>query len=140
MAEEELSVEDRQILQSLVGYGSQIPEGKESVFSFFKHVATADDTTKLGNLSEEELGIPRHPLRTFKNASLLAKNITDYPELADILSTKGEILTSTSLSKDALLVRLAVTQKRELADVTKTRKKNKGMFGFRKKDTDEPME
>ena len=43
---------------------------------------------------------------------------------------KGEILTSTSLSKNAKLITLAITsmQKREMADTTKPKKVNKGWF------------
>lgn len=129
MAEEDnLSLAEQAQLQTLLGYGSQIPEGKENIFSFFKHVATANDTTKLGNLKEEEVGIPKYPLRTYKTGHVLADEITDYPELGGVMKAKGEILTSTSLSKEALLIRLAVTQKKELADVTKVAKKNGGWF------------
>ena len=47
----------------------------------------------------------------------------------------AEITTATSLSKEGFLLRLSVTQKKELADVTAKPKKNKGWF--RKKDSTE---
>jgi len=106
---------------------------KESIQTFFTNVIKADSTTKTGNLSQEELGEPNLPLRSYKELQLFSKEIWGQSEWADYFEKEGEILSSTSLSKDALLLKLAVTTKKELADVTpKERKKNTGWF--KKKD------
>ena len=51
----------------------------------------------------------------------------------DYFKTFGESITSTSLSKDGILIKLSVTSKKELADVSpKAKKSNKGWFTKKK--------
>ena len=124
-----LSPLEKEQVSQLIGYGGALPEGKHNVHSFLNNVATSEDTTKTGNLTADEVGIPKHPLRTFKNLSLIANDIMGNPDIANYYNKKAEILTSTSLSKDAKLLTLAVVQKKEIADTTvKPRKENKGWF------------
>jgi len=107
----------------------QFNEGKQNMHTFFSKVIASDDTTKTGNLSQEELGTPKLPLRTYKELELFCEDIADDEPFAEYFRKMGEIQTSTSLSKDALLLKLAVTMKKELADVTpKQTKKNRGWF------------
>ena len=102
---------------------------KQNVISFFTDIIKADDTTKTGNLELQELGEPRLPLRSLKGLELFSKDIFEDEEWASYFEKKAEILTSTSLSKDAILLKLSVTSKKELADVSpKEKKKNKGWF------------
>jgi hypothetical protein len=103
-------------------------EGKQNAHSFLTNIVKAPDTTKTGNLEEEELGMPKVPVRTFKELGLFSKDVLDQEEWADYFNKMSEIQTSTSLSKKGLLVRLAVTLKKELADMTPTKKTNKGWF------------
>ena len=110
-------------------YGlAPIPEEKHSVHSFLHKVATSDDTTKLGNLSDEEVGLPKLPLRTYKELALFCDEIANMPYFSNYFNKKAEILTSTSLSKDALLLKLAVVIRREQSNILKTPKANKGWF------------
>ena len=106
----------------------QFSQGKQNVHSFFTDIIKSDDTTKVGNLDEDELGKPKLPVRTYKELELFCRDIANNVVFADYLKNLSEIQTSTSLSKDGLLVRLSVTQKKELADVTPSKKKNKGWF------------
>lgn len=104
-------------------------EQKSNLHTFFTNVIKADDTTKTGNLTEEELGMPRLPRRSIGELALFCEKIYNDKGWADYFKDLGEIMTSTSLSKDALLLKLSVTQKKELADVSpKERKKNGGWF------------
>lgn len=107
------------------------------LYSFLNKVATSEDTTKVGNLKEEELGEPSKTLRTYKEMALIAKKLMDNDVLEEYYIAKGEIITSTSLSKDAKLINLAVIQKRVLEDETKPMKENKGWF--KKKDKSEEV-
>lgn len=133
---EDLSETDKEELAKYLGYGSGSPETKHSVHAFLHNVATAEDTTKLGYLKEEEIGIPKHPIRTYKLMGMFAEKVMGNDFLKDYFNAKSEIVTSTSLSRDAKLLTLAVIQKREIADVTKQpRKENKGWF--KKKDQSE---
>lgn len=131
---EDLSDADREELAKYLGYGSSAPETKHSVHAFLHNVATADDTTKLGFLKEEEIGMPRHPIRTYKLMGMFAEKVMGNNFLKEYFNAKSEIVTSTSLSREAKLLTLAVIQKREIADVTKQpRKANAGWFGSKKR-------
>ncbi len=129
MAEEELTEKQaEEMLRSL-------QESKINVASFFRDVVLSEDTTKTGNLSEEELGIPKIPVRTMKELELFSEDVFAQSGWSNYFRKLGEIALSTSLSKDAILLKLLVTQKRELADMTpKDKKKNKGWF--RKKENE----
>lgn len=111
----------------------QFGEGKANMHSFFTNVVKANSTSRTGNLGEEELGMPRLPQRTLKELALFCREIANQNEFATYFDNLAEIQTSTSLSKDGFFLKLAGTLRKEVADVTPTRKKeNKGWF--RKKD------
>ena len=129
--------EDRNITekeaQDLVRHFNEQSSG---VHSFLTSVVRTDDTTKLGNLKEEEIGTPRISLRGLKELQLFSKEIAEENEWADYFGKLAEIQTSTSLSERALLSRLAVTQKKELADMSPqqtAKKKNSGWFKSKNK-------
>lgn len=123
MAEEELSEKQAEdLLRAL-------KEDKVNVASFFKDVVESDDTTKTGNLLLEELGMPKIPVRTMKELELFSGDIFGQSIWKEYFRKLAEIALSTSLSKDAILLKLLVTQKKELADVTpKEKKKNRGWY------------
>lgn len=107
----------------------QLAQGKESAITFFRDIIKSDDTTKTGNLTIEELGEPKLPLRSIKELETFSKEICIDKGWSDYFNALGEIITSTSLSKDGLLIKLSVTNKKELADVTpKPKRKNRGWF------------
>jgi len=107
----------------------QFGEGKSNFHSFLTKVVESEDTTKTGNLTQEELGMPRLPVRTYKELELFCKDIANDEFTADFFGKMSEIQTSTSTSKDALILKLAATIRKELADVTpKSKKKNSGWF------------
>jgi len=117
----------------------QISEGKQNMHSFFTKVIKTESTTRVGNLSEEELGKSKLPLRTYLELSTFCEEIADNKEFADYFKKIGEIQTASSLSKEGFLMKLAVTMKKELADVSPRHKtKNKGWF--KKKNTEEPIQ
>lgn len=132
MTEDNVTPEQSSAIKEYLGYGAPLPEEKYNVHSFLHKVATSDDTTKLGNLTAEEIGQPRHTLRTYKEIALIADKISTDEQLKDYYNAKAEILTSTSLSKDAKLINLAVVQKRQIEDVTKKPKENTGWFKSKK--------
>lgn len=128
-----LTPEERLELEQYVTGSSPMPEEKHNVHKFLHEVAESDDTTKTGYLSEEEIGLPKLPIRTLKSLALYCDNISNMPYFSDYFLKESEIISSTSLSKDAKLLSLAVTSVRQLADVTpKVRKKSKGWFKKKK--------
>lgn len=125
----ELSPAEKEEMAGLLGYGGSTPEGKHNVHTFLHNVATADDTTKLGNLREEEIGVLENPIRSFKFLGLFADKIMRKEGLRDFFNARSEIGTSTSLSRGGFLTKLAVVTRKELSDVTpKERKENKSWF------------
>lgn len=123
MSEEQIAEK----LAQLVGT-TPTPEEKQNVYTFLHNVAIADDTTKVGYLTGEEIGTPVHPIRTLKELALFCSDVANMSYYSNYLKAKSEIITSTSLSRDAKLISLAVLTKKEIAEVTKIKKKNKGWF------------
>ena len=111
-------------------------QGTQNVHSFLSTVATSEDTTKLGNITAEEVGLPKLPVRTYKELALFCSDVGNMPYFNAYFLAKSEIMTSTSLSKDAKLINLAVMHRKEIADVTKPKMENKGWF----KKKNKPME
>ena len=112
----------------------QFAEARSNVHSFFTNIIKAKDTTKTGYLDVEELGKSKLPIRTYKELALFSKDIYGDDDWADYFNKMSEIQTATSLSKDGILLKLSVTQKKELADVSpKDKKQNKRWF--KKKDS-----
>jgi hypothetical protein len=103
-------------------------ETKETPVSFFTKVITNDDSSKVGNLNEEELGVPHLPVRTFQELGLLCKEVFNRPTFADYFNKQAEVILSTSLSKEGFLLRQVGTARKEIADVTPRQKKNSGWF------------
>jgi hypothetical protein len=103
-------------------------EGKSNLHTFFTQVVKSSDTTKTGNVTQEELGMPQIPVRTYKELALFCDKIAPMDDFKNYFNGMSEIITSSSLSKDALLMKLAVTIKKELADITPQKKENRGWF------------
>jgi len=132
--EEETKYTEEEVKQ----YGEEIARqyAKESsnTHAFLTKVIENDDTTKTGNVSEEELGNPQLSIRGLKELELFSKVVEKNKLWEDFFHDLAEINLATSLSKDGFLMKLSVTNKKELADVTeKPKRKNKGWF--RKKDS-----
>ena len=114
-------------IENLVG---AIPraEDKANAHTFLTKVAESDDTTKTGNLSEIELGMMPSTERSYKELGLISSKIMDNKYFSEYFQQEAEILTSTSLSKNAKLIDLAVVQRREFARDKPQRKPNSGWF------------
>lgn len=140
MTEEEqrLSAEELAILEEAMKDNRAMPEEKNNIHTFLKAVANSKDTTKTGNLEALEIGITPYSLRTYKSLQLDCEMLVDDDIWKEYYQKHAEILTSTSLSKNAKLINLAVVQRKELADITPARAvmtENKGWFSKKDKST-----
>jgi hypothetical protein len=112
---------------------------KQNVFTFLFNIATAKDTTKVGNLRDDkdlnELGIPEMNVRGAKELALISEKIMGNDFFKNYFLEEAEITLATSLSRNGFLVRSAVTQVKQVADATRRRKINKGGFGKEKIET-----
>ncbi len=106
----------------------QFSQEKANIHSFFTKVIQTPSTIRIGNVSEEELGEPQITIRGLKELELFSKDIEDNELWTNYFKKRAEIVTETSLSKEGFLLRMSVTTKKELADVTSKRKTNKGWF------------
>lgn len=127
----ELTEEQKEAIKELYGYGGQITDGKHNVHTFLNNVVSAEDTLRLGNLTDIELGNLEQPVRALQELSLFSKDIMNNKNLADYFNKQSEIITRSSLSKKGFLVSSSITSKKEstLADMTpKERKENPSWF------------
>ena len=107
-------------------------EEKQSVPAFLFNVATAENTTKIGNLRDDkemnELGIPVHNVRGSLHMARISNQIMDNDYFEKWFLQEAEDTLATSLSREGFLVRQATTQTKQVADVTRRKKVNKGWF------------
>lgn len=135
--EEQLA--DAMQIQELAKYLSQsgaAPQADEkyNTHLFLHRVATADDTTKVGFLTEAEVGKPKYPTRALKEMALISSDLIENQDLAKYFEKEAEIITSTSLSREGFLVRQATTTTKQIADVTKKSMAKENKSWFKKKD------
>ena len=86
-------------------------EGKKNLHSFFTDVIKSEDTTKTGYLKDEELGTPKLPVRTYKELSVFSKEVAGQKLFGEYFDSMSEIITSTSLSRDAALAKVFVLKR-----------------------------
>jgi len=139
MAEQEQELTDEEALlklASLMKDNAPTQEEKQNVHAFLHDVVLAKDTTKIGNLmidrDIDELGIPTYSVRGAKEMSLISDMIMDNDYFKKYFEKEAENTLGTSLSRGGFLVRQATVQTKQVADVTKRRKVNKGWFGKQK--------
>lgn len=127
-------ITEEQLAEALKAYGSPQPEEKHNVHKFISEVAKSKDTTKTGFLTDIELGTTPYAERTYKNLELQSKELCNDDLWAKYFASKAEILTATSLSRNAKLINLAIVQRRELADMTDKPLSRSNSGWFKKKD------
>lgn len=141
MAEEEQKKEEISDEEALMKIASMMKDNatslddKQNVFTFLWNVAQAKgfNLNKLGNLRDDkelnELGIPELTVRGDLSLALVSNHIMDNSYFSEFFEKDAENTLATSLSREGFLVRHATVQTKQVADITKRRKINKGMFG-----------
>ena len=126
---ENLSPEDKKVVydefQRVFG-----TEKIGNIHEFLTKVIQEKDTTKMGYLTQEELGNPHLTLRTYKALSIMAKTF-NMPEFAEYFEDMAiDVITSPSLSKNGFLMLLAITEKKRLEAILPSgeKRENKGWF------------
>tara|TARA_R100000750_G_C2328019_1_gene89026 strand:+ start:687 stop:1103 length:417 start_codon:yes stop_codon:yes gene_type:complete len=132
MSEEDMFEQEE--TRNALGYGYPEQEEKQSLIAFFNAIIRKATNFKTGNLSEEELGFAKIPVRTSLEIANYCNNM-GMQSFADVFLEDAQILASTSLSKEGFLPKLAVTtQKFSETSLKKTlgNKQKKGLFGNKK--------
>lgn len=134
MTEQEMS--DDEALRKLaeaMGKNTPTEEDKQSVPAFLFKVVSNEDNTKIGNLIIEkdydELGRPKHHVRGCLEMRRISKLIMRNDYFEEYFNQKAQETLASSLSRNGFLIRQATTQTKQVADITKRRKQNKGWFG-----------
>jgi len=134
--EEELSDEEA-IMRIATAMKDAVPgEEKSNVHTFLLNVVQAEDVDKIikvGNLRDDkemnELGHPTWTARGDLRMALIADKIMDNVYFTEYFEQDVVNTLATSLSREGFLIRQATVQTKQVADVTKRKKINKGMFG-----------
>lgn len=110
-------------------------EDKQNVHTFLLNVVQAeniDKISKVGNLQTDkecnELGKPRWHVRGALEMARISDMLMDNKFFQEYFERQAIETLNTSLSSGGFLVRQATVQTRNVADVTKRKKYNTGMF------------
>jgi len=134
MVEKEMTDEEALMkLASVMKDNAPTQEEKQNVHAFLNNVVVADDTTKIANLRDDpelnELGMPTYTVRGSKEMAIISDKIMGNDYFKEYFEKEAEITLATSLSRSGFLVRQATVQTKQVADITKRKKINKGWFG-----------
>lgn len=118
-------------------YDEQTPsyEPKDDLYSLFWKVVKSKDSSKVGNLKKEELGMLDLSVRDCQKIALLARTL-GHPGFAKFFEEQAEIVLSTSASREGWLPTLFVSQRKLKVRESSTQnlpqfqqpKKKKGLF------------
>ena len=123
----ELEEELKQLENKDTSYGSPKSPEKDSQFKFFRDILKIADTTRIGNLTAQELGISKLGVRHYQELSLYA-GAEDLDVVSKYFNARSQIITATSMSKKGFWAQLFVTSiKKE--QKSKPTEAKKGWFG-----------
>ena len=137
--DEEISDDEalKRIVEAMKG---NVPsqDDKNNMHTFLLNVVQAEDIDKIakvGNLRDDkdinELGNPIWSVRGAFDMAMLSDKLMDNKFFQEFFETQAKNTLITSLSREGFLAKLAVTTTKNVADITRRRKVNKGMFGKR---------
>lgn len=138
--QEELSDEEA-ILKIAQAMKDNAPsqDEKHNVHSFLVNVTKEEEiekVSKIGNLRDDkdvnELGLGIWNVRGCLEMARISDKLMGNQFFSDYFNSAAKEILSTSLSREGFLIRQATTQTKQVADITKRRKINKGMFGSKK--------
>lgn len=105
-------MEDRADISNSVDW-AEVPEQKrqESLYRLFQQVWKAEDSSKVANLTNAELGKAVMSVRDAQHLALLAETFR-HPKFARFFKDSGEIVLATSASRKGWFAELFVSQKK----------------------------
>lgn len=115
--------------QQALQYGYPSPPSKDSIFKFFREILKLDDSRKVANLKEREIGTLRLPSRSYLDIASYA-DTEGLEKVSEYLVRKSEIISATSMGREGFLSKLFVTQiKKEQKVKSSGEVIKKGLFG-----------
>ena len=129
------NIAEEEQLRNALGLGYPEQEEKVSVLAFLKEIINRQENVKTGNLSPDELGEAKIPVRTNLDLANYCK-FMDMHGFADVFNDDAQVLLASSLSRGGFLDQLAVTTNKNntsaLKNIGAPQKKKGGFFGGRK--------
>lgn len=131
LSEAELQELAETLIPDETGISAPTPKEKQDIMNFFNNVLNRDDTTKVSNLSEEEL----QSVRFMQRAALYSLEV-DYLLISKYIKKRAEIVLATGLSgktKGGFFLQVVNTTKKLLETKSQlgsgSPPKKKGLFG-----------
>ena len=93
------------------GFGGSDPAPLGGIYGLFKETLNRIDSTKVSNLTNEELGIWNLSLRDCKRIALIAKTFK-HNGVAKFFERQSRIITDTAMSRKGWFAELFVTSKK----------------------------
>ncbi len=109
-------------------FGSPTAVQKDSFFKFFRHILDLKDTTRVGNLSNPEIGLGRLSVRGNKSIALYAE-AEGLNEVRDYFLGKSNILTESSMARKGFFLQTVITQIKKEGKVKSQNTEKKKWFG-----------
>ncbi|KKN76044.1 hypothetical protein LCGC14_0374340 [marine sediment metagenome] len=91
------------------GIGAQTAKARDSQLKLFRDILNTDDSKKVANLTEKELGTPRMDVRSALSLALFCETQHLYP-LSVMFEQEAEITVATSMGKRGKFLETIVTQ------------------------------
>ena len=130
-------LEEEEAERQQESYDDQTPtySPKDDLYSLFWKVVKSKESSKVGNLKKDELGMLDLSVRDCQKIALLARTL-GHEGFAKFFAKQGEIILATSASREGWLPTLFVSQRKLKARESSTQnlpqfqqpKKKKGLF------------
>ena len=120
------------------GWDAPSHEVKDNIYKFFRDVLKEEDSTRIGNVKDEELGRATKSIRALHNIADYAE-VEELDKVSEYIRNKALTITSTSMSRKGWFLSLAVTQiKKELKSMPSSGQQKKWtLFGRAKTEDNE---
>jgi len=132
----ELEEELKKLEEKDTSYGSPKPIDKDSLYKFCRDILRFPDTTRIGNLTNQELGLAKLGVRHYQEISAYAK-AEGLDIVAKYLMNKSQIVTATSMSRKGFWAELFFTTIKKEKKAKEPKKEKTGLFGKKKEEKNE---
>lgn len=140
MTEEKEMSDEEAIMKIAAAMKDNVPsqDEKQNVHTFLMNVVQTEkavNISKVGNLKDDdpdELGSPRWNVRGALEMARISDKLMENDFFKEYFEAQAVETLSTSLSRNGFLIKQGTTSTKQIADVTKRKKINKGWFGKEK--------
>jgi hypothetical protein len=136
MADEELQQleeELNELEQAKSDYGSPSPEKKDNMFKFFREILSLEETWKVGNLDDTEIGKIDLSVRSNLDIALYLEK-KGLHKIAEYFQQSADVVAAPTMGRKGFMAQLFVTQIKRDQKVGTPAKKKGWIFGGKQND------